>query len=81
MLTLILSSTQIIEEFGISWPLFLAQIINFLIVILLFILATRSILARGKGTEVPIWIFLSLIIPIVLPIIALIHFRKNKVAQ
>lgn len=72
--------TEITQQFGISWPLLVAQVVNFLILAGLFALAARAILTRGRGWEVPVWLVLSFFIPIVFPIIALIHFRHSKVA-
>lgn len=69
---------EVQESFQIYWPFFVAQIVNFLIVAGLFALAARSILIRGKGWEVPVWLILAFIIPVIFPIIALIHFRHSK---
>ncbi len=55
-----------------------AQAVNFLIVFLLFALAANAILKRGKGWEIPVWLVLSLLMPVIFPVIALIHFRKSK---
>jgi len=71
-------TTEITKQFGINWPFFIAQLLNFLIVVGLFALAARSILSRGRGWEVPVWLLLAFCIPVVFPIIALIHFRKSK---
>ncbi|NWK57657.1 hypothetical protein HW115_18715 [Verrucomicrobiaceae bacterium N1E253] len=73
--------STITQEFGIQWPLLVAQIINALIVFGLFALAARVILLRGRGWEVPVWLVLSFIIPVIFPVLALIHFRKSKFAS
>ena len=74
----IIASAELTQEFGVT-PMMLAfQIINLLILLLPFILAVRAILVRGKGLEIPVWIFFCFIIPVIFPIIALIHFRKSK---
>ena len=70
--------TSIHESFQASWPFFVAQLVNFLIIAGLFVLAARSILMRGRGWEVPVWLILAFIIPVIFPIIALIHFRQSK---
>ncbi len=67
------------EEFSANWPFFVAQVLNFLVVVGLFALAARVILKRGRGWEVPVWLVLSFVIPVIVPIIALIHFRRPKV--
>ena len=72
--------SNITQNFGIDWHMLVAQSINALIVIGLFALAARVILIRGKGWEVPVWLVLSFIIPVIFPIIALIHFRQSKFA-
>lgn len=71
-------TNEIQESSRIGWPFLVAQIGNFLIVVGLFALAARSILIRGKGWEVPVWLILALTIPVIFPIIALIHFRRSK---
>jgi 4-amino-4-deoxy-L-arabinose transferase-like glycosyltransferase len=70
--------TEIKDSFGMNWTFFIAQLLNFLIVVGLFALAARSILSRARGWEVPVWLLLAFVIPVVFPIIALIHFRKSK---
>ena len=67
-----------VQEFSANWYLLLAQVINFIIILGLFILAARLILIRGKGWEVPIWLILAFFIPVICPIIAIINFRKSK---
>ena len=69
---------KITEEFGLNWHMFIAQLINVAILLGLFILAARVILKRGSGWEVPVWLVLSFFIPLVFPILALIHFRKPR---
>lgn len=75
MNALLASTTQ---EFGISWPLLVFQLLNISALVALFVMAARAILKRGQGWEVPVWLLLSFCIPIVFPILALIHFRKSK---
>ena len=70
--------SEITEQFGINWPHFFAQLLPFLLVAGLFSLAARSILIRGRGWEVPVWLLLAFFIPVVFPIIAMIHFRKSR---
>ena len=70
--------TEIQDSFQISWPFFVAQLVNVVVVLGLFALAARSILIRGKGWEVPVWLILAFFIPVIFPIIALIHFRQSK---
>lgn len=69
---------EIQDSFQISWPFFAAQLVNVVVVLGLFALAARSILIRGKGWEVPVWLILAFFIPVIFPIIALIHFRQSK---
>lgn len=69
---------QITEEFGINWQFFVAQLVNLAIFLGLFMLAARVILKRGEGWEVPVWLVLAFFIPIIFPILALIHFRKPR---
>ena len=71
---------ELTTQFGITWPLFLAQVLNAVLVFGLFVLAARVILTRGRGWDVPIWLVLAFFIPVVFPIIAMIHFRKSKAA-
>ena len=71
-------ATEIQESFQIRWSTFLAQLAPVLVVLGLFALAARSILIRGKGWEVPVWLILAFFIPVIFPIIALIHFRQSK---
>lgn len=72
---------EITSEFGINASFFVAQVVNALIIIGSFALAAKAILTRGKGWEVPVWLILSFLIPVIFPIIALIHFRKSKPAR
>ena len=69
---------QITEEFGLNWPMFVAQLVNITILLGLFILAARVILKQGSGWEVPVWLVLSFLIPLAFPVLALIHFRKPR---
>ena len=69
---------QLTEEFGLNWQIFVAQLVNITILLGLFILAARVILKRGSGWEIPVWLVLSFFIPLVFPILALIHFRKPR---
>lgn len=66
------------ENFGPNWTYLLAQLAPFLIAGLLFVLASNAILRRGRGWEVPVWLLLSLFVPVIFPILAMIHFRKRK---
>ena len=75
---MIATITEVSESFPFHWPFFIAQLVNFLLIAGLFVLAARAILKRGKGWEVPVWLVLSFFMPVVFPIIALIHFRKPK---
>ena len=70
--------SEITESFGINWPFFLAQLLPIAVVFGLFVLAARAILMRGRGWEVPVWLLLSLFIPVIFPICALVYFRKSK---
>ena len=69
---------EIQGTFQLNWPYLIAQLVPLVMVAGLFILAARSILARGRGWEVPVWLLLAFFIPVVFPILALIHFRKSK---
>jgi hypothetical protein len=71
-------TTEITKQFGINWPHFIAQLLPVLFVAGLFCLAARSILIRGRGWEVPVWLLLAFFIPVVFPIIAMIHFRRSR---
>ncbi len=71
-------ATEITSTFKVNWALFAAQLAPVLLAFGLFVLAARSILMRGKGWEVPVWLLLAFFIPVVFPILALIHFRKSK---
>jgi hypothetical protein len=68
------TTSEIARTFDLSWPLLIAQLIP----VILFILAARSILSRGRGWEVPVWLLLAFFIPVIFPIIALVHFRRSK---
>ncbi len=74
-----ITTAEITQHLGVHWPFFLAQAVNSLIIIGPFVLAARAILSKGRGWEVPVWLILSFCIPIVFPVLALIHFRKSKV--
>ena len=69
---------EITKTFGINWPYFLVQLFPFVIAFSLFVLAARAILLRGRGWEVPVWLLLSLFIPVIFPICAMVYFRKSK---
>ena len=71
-------TTEITKQFGINWPHFFAQLLPVLLVAVLFCLAARSILLRGRGWEVPVWLLLAFFIPVVFPIIAMTHFRRSR---
>jgi hypothetical protein len=68
------TTSEIARTFDLSWPLIIAQLIP----IILFVLAARSILSRGRGWEVPVWLLLAFFIPVIFPIIALVQFRRSK---
>ena len=74
--TPILAATSI-QSFP-NGPLFIAQAVNVLIVLGLFTFAARAILKRGRGWEVPLWLLLAFFIPVIFPVLALIHFRKSR---
>lgn len=69
---------SITQESSIHWPILIVQIVNLLVVIGLYLLSAKSILAKGKGWEVPAWLVLCFCVPVVLPVIALIHFRTTR---
>lgn len=71
-------ANEIISTFKVDWAFFAMQLAPVLMVFGLFVLAGRSILIRGKGWEVPVWLLLAFFLPVVFPILALIHFRKSK---
>jgi hypothetical protein len=76
---MILFSTT--EQLGPNWAFFVAQLLNFAIIVaalVLFVRAAQAILSRGQGLEVPVWLFLSFLIPVVFPILALKYFRAAK---
>ncbi len=68
-------------EVGTSWPLFVSQLINIGIVVALFVWAARWILRKGRGWEVPVWLLLALVIPVVFPIAAIIFFRRRDIGS
>ena len=72
------TAESLTKTFSIQWPFFAAQLVNLLVVLGLFFLAARIILKRGSGLEVPIWLFISFVIPVVMPIIALFYFRGGE---
>jgi hypothetical protein len=69
------------ESFSISGGLFIAQILN-LIVLIAYIWLVCKAIARackvGKGVEVPIWIFAIVLLPIIGAIAALVHYQKPE---
>ena len=73
----LLAVAELSNEVGLNSAFLIAQIINSVIVIALAFFAIRRILKNGKGVEVPVWITLSILIPVILPICALIHFRDK----
>ena len=72
-----IARNEIATDFQVNWLSFAAQLVPFLLMIALFAVAARSILMRGKGWEVPVWLLLAFFIPIVFPVLAIIHFRKS----
>lgn len=69
---------DLVEIFSLKSSIFAAQLVNLLVLILLFFLAARAIVRYGKGKEVPIWLVLSFFVPVVVPIIALLCFRSSR---
>jgi hypothetical protein len=69
------------STFHVHWPVFFAQLAPWVIMAGLFALAARSILLRGRGWEVPVWLLLTFFIPVIFPILAMIHFRNSKFSQ
>ena len=69
------------ESFGISGGLFIAQLLN-LIVLIAYIWLVSKAIARaskmGKGVEVPIWIFAIVLLPILGAVSALLHYKKPE---
>jgi hypothetical protein len=78
--TLILAQSHS-ESFGISGGLFIAQILN-LIVLIAYVWLVCKAIARaskmGNGVEVPIWIFAIILLPIFGAVSALLHYRKPE---
>lgn len=54
-----------------------AQIASFTAAVL-FLWAAFWILRRGRGWQVFLWLLLALLIPIVVPIIAILYFRRRE---
>ncbi len=73
----LLAVAELSNQFGLNSAFLIAQIINSVILIALAFFAIRRILKNGKGVEVPVWITLSILIPVILPICALINFRDK----
>jgi uncharacterized RDD family membrane protein YckC len=72
---------DILTRFGVSWPLLLAQVVVFLLVVAAFILAIRATLLSARsfrGMRAPIWILICWILPVVGPIAALAAARRQS---
>ena len=76
---LIAAATQS-ESFGISGGLFIAQILNLVIVIAYIWLVCKAIARAsksGEGVEVPLWVFAIVLLPIFGAVAALLHYPKS----
>ena len=81
MIMMDILATTITEDFGFEWRYLLSQLISLVVVVLYFSLLVRAVLrvARyGKGNEVPIWVFVIVVIPIFGIIGAFAHYRTKK---
>lgn len=68
-------------EFGISWFTFVVQVMNFSLIIaylLTLVYAVLRVAKRGKGVEVPIWIIVIAVIPLLGVVGALSHYSKSS---
>jgi hypothetical protein len=71
------------SDWGINPALFAIQILN-LVIIVLWIWATWKMISfvckKGKGAEVPLWVLVIVLLPIIGAFAAYIHYR-NKTTQ
>jgi len=69
---------EITRNIPLNWPFFVAQLLNWMIVVGLYLFSARLIFRRGKGLEVPIWLLVTLVVPIIMPLMELFYFWKRK---
>jgi len=72
---------EIIRSFPLNGPFFVAQLLNFVGGVGLYVFSARLILQRAKGLEVPIWLLVTLVVPVIMPIIAFVYFWKQRVEE
>lgn len=74
------SITTLTNEYSISWLPLIAQVMNFsliIIYILILVLAVLRVARKGKGIEVPIWIIVIAVIPVLGVIGAFTHYKRQ----
>ena len=69
--------TEIQSTFRPNWAMVISQLLGFLFVAGLFSWAASLILSRESGLKMLVWLLLAVCIPVVFPIIAIIHFRRS----
>ena len=70
---------DISSQFGVSWPLVVAQLVFLLLTIAAVILAIRATIVSARtfrGALAPIWILLCWFLPVIGPIAALVAARR-----
>ena len=68
------------SEFGVNSTFFIFQTINFLIVAAYFCLlaiAVVTVVRKGNGAEVPLWILTAFLVPIIGSIAALYYYKPK----
>ncbi|MBM3847000.1 MAG: hypothetical protein FJ405_12035 [Verrucomicrobia bacterium] len=71
---------DISSQFGVSWPLVIAQLFLLLLVVAGVILAIRATIVSARtfrGALAPLWILLCWLLPVIGPIAALIAARRH----
>lgn len=69
--------TEIQGTFRPNWAIVIVQLLSFLCVAGLFSWAASLILSRESGLRMLMWLLLAFCIPVVFPIVTIIHFRRS----
>ncbi|MBK1833186.1 hypothetical protein [Roseibacillus ishigakijimensis] len=80
----LLVQSDLAYDSGFRWPFFLAQVLNVLIIVFWVwstIAAVRRVLCEGEGSEVPLWMLVIFLCPILGAVAALLYFRRRNTAS
>jgi len=74
--------SDMFHQFGISWPILLAQAVSFvMLIVALIVLPVRATFASLKaytGVELPLWILICWLLPVVGPVVTLSAIRQRR---